>query len=63
MLSENLKKLREEKGFSKFELERRSGVSHRTIEYLEHGQITNPRLSTIEKLAKTLGVSVNKLIK
>lgn len=63
MLSENLKSIREKKEFSKFELARRSGVSHRTIEFIEYGQITNPRLKTLEKLAKALGISVNMLIK
>ena len=63
VLSENLKSMREEKGYSKFELSRRSDVSHRTIEFIEYGQITSPRLGTLEKLANALGISINMLIK
>jgi len=62
MLSENLTKYRKKKNYSKLELERKSGISHRTIEFIEYGKITSPRLQTLKKLAKALDVTVNELI-
>lgn len=63
MLSKNLKKYREKKGYSKLRLSRDSGVSARCIEFIEYEKIKYPRLSTLEKLAKTLNVTVEELIK
>lgn len=63
MLSEKVKKYREERKFSKMELSRISGVSHRTIEFLENGKIDNPTLKTLVSLARALKVDVEELIK
>lgn len=62
MLSENLKRLREERGFSREELEKLAGVHWRTIACIEYGKTPNPQISTIEKLAKSLNVTVEELI-
>ena len=62
MLDENLKKFRTKKGLSRPQLEKASGVSQRTIEFIEKRKIQSPRLQTIETLAKALDVTVNDLI-
>ena len=59
-LSENLHRLRTERGLSRSELERLSGVSWPTIYDLEHGS-RNPRLDTLQALAETLGVGLDEL--
>lgn len=63
MLGENLKLYREKKGFSKMRLSKESGVSRKTIEFIENKSAKNTKLSTIEALAKPLNVSVNELLK
>lgn len=63
MLDENLKILREQKGYSKMKLAKLSGTSRRTIEIIENKDWKNTKLSTIEKLANALNVSTEDLIK
>ena len=63
MLSKNLKMIREEKGFSRLQLEKISGISQRTVEFIEKEKVKNPKIMTLEKLATALNVTVNDLIK
>ena len=56
-----LKQVRERKGVSLRVLAAESGISFTTIHRIEKGEET-PRFSTLEKLAKALGVSVRDLI-
>lgn len=63
MLSENLKRYRESKGYSKLRLARETGLSARCIEHIEYGKAKNPRMFTLEKIANVLEVSVDSLIK
>ncbi len=63
MLDENLKKLREQRGYSKMKLAKLSGTSRRTIEIIENKDWKNTKLSTVEKLANALNVSTDELIK
>jgi len=58
----NLKKLRNKKGWSQERLAREAGISYNTLIKIERGGIKNPRLETLIKLAKTLGVSLDKLV-
>lgn len=63
MLGQKVKRYREERKYSKMKLSRISGVSHRTIEFLENGKIDNPTLKTLTALAEALKVNVEELIK
>lgn len=63
MLSENLKRIREEKGYSKMKLAKITGLSRKTIEFIENRTRNDTKIGTIEKLAKGLDVSINELIK
>jgi len=58
----NLPKLRKKKGWSQERLAREAGISYNTLIKIERGGIKNPRLETLIKLAKTLGVSIDKLV-
>ena len=62
MLSDNLKRIREEQGYSKRQLAKETQISRRTIQLIEDN-ITSPNYQTIMSLAKTLNVPVEELIK
>ena len=61
-LAENMKKIRERKHLSQGDICRKLGVDRAYISNIESGK-QNPTLSTIEKLAKALGVSIDELLK
>jgi transcriptional regulator with XRE-family HTH domain len=60
-LSDRLKKLRAAKGWSATDLATKAGVSRRSIGYLEDENM-QPRMGTLNKLARALGVSVSELV-
>ncbi len=62
MYLKNLKKLRQKKGWSQEKLAREAGISYNTLIKIERGGIKNPKLETVIKLAKALGVSIEKLL-
>lgn len=57
-----LVQLREAARLTQRELAIRSGLTERTIGDLERGGQTNPKLETLEALAKALGVGVALLL-
>lgn len=57
-----VKRLREAKGMTQFDLAARSGVSLRAIQYIERGR-SNVRESTLLRLAEALEVSPAELMK
>jgi len=61
MNMKNLVKLRHQKGFSQRALAKRAKVGHITIARIETG-VFDPRLSTLDKLAKALHVTVKDLL-
>ena len=58
----NLKKLRNKKGWSQERLAREAGISYITLVKIERGNILNPKLETLIKLAKALDVFIDRLI-
>ena len=61
-LSKNLKRFREEKGLSQDRLAKLANIANNTIIKIEQGGNINPRLDTLKKIAKALGISVDDLI-
>jgi DNA-binding XRE family transcriptional regulator len=61
LLGERIRELREAKGLSQGELERRSGLLRCYIARVEHGH-TVPSLETLERLAAALGVPLYRLL-
>ena len=59
----NLKKLRNKKGWSQERLAREADISYQTLIKIEQERIKNPKLQTLIKLAKALGVSLDDLVK
>ncbi|MCI5588811.1 MAG: helix-turn-helix transcriptional regulator [Lachnospiraceae bacterium] len=62
MLSTNLKKIREEKGYSKTQLGKICDLHRQTIRHIEDG-LQLPKMSTLEKISKALNVSIIDLLK
>jgi transcriptional regulator with XRE-family HTH domain len=62
-ISENLKKLRDKKGYSLERVARLADLSLNTIVKVENGVNQNPTIETLTKIAKALEVGVDKLIK
>ncbi len=61
-LGENLKKIRMEKDITQSSIARNLGVDRSFVSNIENGK-TNPTLSTITNLAKSLGVTTSELLK
>jgi transcriptional regulator with XRE-family HTH domain len=62
-ISENLKKLRDKKGYSLERVARLADLSLNTIVKVENGVNQNPTIETLTKIAKALDVGVDDLIK
>jgi transcriptional regulator with XRE-family HTH domain len=62
-ISDNLKKLREKKGYSLEKVARLADLSLNTIVKIENGVNQNPTIETLNKIAKALEVGVDSLIK
>ena len=61
-LGKNLKIIRTAKGITQGDISRKLGFGRGYVSNIENGK-TNPTLSTIAKLAKAIGVSVDELLK
>jgi len=59
---ENIKKLRKKKGWPQEKLAREANISYHTLVKIERGGIKNPKIETLVKLAKALGVSIDRLV-
>ncbi len=62
-IAKNLKKYRKQKGVSQDKLSKLADVTYNTIIKLESGATKNPRIETLQLIAKALGVGVDDLIK
>lgn len=63
MLSENLKRKREEKGYSQEKLAQLCGITRNTISFIEVERVTEPNIKTLKLLANALDTTVQELIK
>ena len=61
ILSKNLKKIRDALGISQIEFAAECGISTETLSLLER-ELTDPKLSTIQKIASYLGCDVTELL-
>ena len=62
-IGENIKKYRNKLGLSQEDFARKSGVKYTTLTKIESNVIKKPSVILMSKLAKTLGVSIEDLIK
>jgi len=61
-LGNNLKKIRTQKGIAQGDISRKLKMDRAYISGIENGK-RNPTISSIEKIAQALGVSVDELLK
>lgn len=61
-LGENLRRLRLKKKLSQGDLSKTLNVNRAYISNIENGRM-NPTLSTLEKIARALGISSSELLK
>jgi transcriptional regulator with XRE-family HTH domain len=62
-MNENLKKLREKKGYSLEKVARLADLSLNTVMRVESGVNKNPTIETLTKIAKVFGIGLDDLIK
>jgi len=62
-IGENVKKYRNRQGLSQEDFAKESGVKYTTLTKIESNVIKKPSVLIMAKLAKTLGVSIEDLIK
>ncbi len=62
-IADNLKRLRDKKGYSLEKVARLSDLSLNTIVKIENGVNQNPTIETLIKITKAMEVEVNDLIK
>ena len=62
-IADNLKKLRDKKGYSLEKVARLADLSLNTIVKIESGVNQNPTIETLTKIAKALEVGVDDLIR
>jgi len=62
-IGKNIKKYRQEKGLSQDKLSKLADLSLNTIVKIELDESPNPTIETIQKIAKSLEVSVDNLLK
>ena len=62
-IARKIKKYRDKLGISQDKLSKLASVTLHTLTKIETGSTPDPRIETLKKIAKGLGVSVNDLIK
>jgi len=62
-IAKNIRKYRKEKNFSQDRLSKEAEVAYNPIVKIESGENPNPTVDTLERIAKALDVSIEKLFK
>ncbi len=62
-IGENIKRIRAKQGISQDDLARKAELKYSTLAKIEGDFVTKPGVQMIAKIAKTLGVSIEELIK
>lgn len=62
-IGDNIRRLRQQKKISQDQLSKKADLALNTIVKIETGENPNPTLETLQKIAKALSVSVDKLLK
>lgn len=58
-----VKELARKRGWGLDELARKSGLKYATVQGVWQNRVKDPRLTTLEALAKALGVSIENLVR
>jgi transcriptional regulator with XRE-family HTH domain len=60
---EEMRRLREDKGWTQSQAAELAGMTQPMWARMETGERPDPKVSTVERIAQALGVSVNNLLK
>lgn len=63
IIAKNIKRYRAKLGISQDKLSKLAGITLHTITKIESGATPDPRIETMAKIAKGLGVSIDDLMK
>jgi transcriptional regulator with XRE-family HTH domain len=62
MLADNIKRIRKKNGFTQEKLARLANISNNTLVKIEMGMAKEPTITTIQKLADALDISIDELV-
>jgi len=62
-IAKNIKKYRDKMKISQDKLSKLAGITLHTITKIESGATPDPRIETVKRIAKALGVPVDELLK
>jgi len=62
MLADNIKRIRKKRGFTQEKLARLANISNNTLVKIEMGMAKEPTITTIQKLADALDISIDELV-
>jgi transcriptional regulator with XRE-family HTH domain len=62
-LAKNIKRYRKERGFSQEDLARAAGITYSALSKIEAGYSQDPRVKTLQKIARALEVTIDDLMK
>jgi len=62
MLGQNIKKMRKKRKLTQDKLARLADIPYTTLTKVETGVIKHPSVQVVAKIAKALGISLDKLI-
>ena len=57
-----IKKIRTQRGMTQEDLARKADISYVTLVKIEQGKSENPKIKTLHKIAKVLGVKVDTFL-
>lgn len=62
MIGDNIRKFRKKKGLSQDSLARLANIPYTTLTKIESNVVKQPSVQNVAKIAKALGVNIEKLI-
>ena len=62
-ISENIKRIRAKQGLTQDDLAKKADIKYSTLTKIEGGVVTKPSVQTIQKIAKSLGVPMEEILK
>lgn len=59
----NLKRIKKNKGLSQSDLCKKTGLAYHTIAKIENGATSDPRISSLKKIAEALGITIDEFLR
>ncbi len=61
LIGSRIQKVRKQRGITQESLAEKAGVPYPTLIKIENGQVKNPTIKTVKKIAEALGVTIDYL--